>query len=165
MHRDDLLKMEPEQLRKLCVVSSYQASGKGGQKRNKVASGIQLHLKDHFPEIQIKVCTQRSPELNLKQALSLLKHKLAVDVRSQALSSFGPFPGSQQHINPSNPKYPMFMALSLDRIQEDSGEIKGAAEAWGLSTSALNRILFADKVFLTQVQNIRLSFNKRPLHS
>ena len=65
------------------------------------------------------------------------------------------FPGSMGHIQPSNELYPQFIADVLDIVSANGGDTREAARAFGLSPTALTRILHADKAVLAKVQELR----------
>lgn len=141
---------------------NYQASGAGGQKRNRKLSGIRLSMPQF--NLVINCCEERSTERNLQIAMRRIKCSLALS------SSINPppdvpfqFPGSAGRISESNPRYPLFLLYARNRLQEAQGNPAPAASQLGISTSALVRLVFADKQLLNLVQHWRKERGLPPL--
>ena len=150
--RTTLLQLSDTDLLKLCEVSAYKGSGPGGQHRNKTNSGVKLKLKE--ANIESYSCDDRSAHINKLLALKKLRMKIALQIREEpALNVPFSFPGSNGKISQDNALYPQFIADVLDRI-DDLGE---AAKAWGLSKSALNKIMLQDKKVMEAFQKHRQS--------
>lgn len=62
------------------VVEYYRASGKGGQKRNKVETACRLKYDD----LIVTCCNERSKRQNYELALKDLKNRVATRANSQA---------------------------------------------------------------------------------
>lgn len=151
--RNTLLKLSDLDLLKLCEVSSYKGSGPGGQHRNKTSSGIKIKLNK---ELESYSCDDRSSHINKLIALKKLRLKIALLMR-EAPSSQIPFafPGANGKISPDNKLYIEFIADILDRINANKGNLDNAASIWGLSKSALNKIIFSDKKVLEVFMKIK----------
>jgi len=158
--RSSLLSLSDADLLKLCEVSSYKGSGPGGQHRNKTNTGVKLNLKVSNPEnpkilkieVQTFSCDDRSAHINKLLALKKLRMKIALQIREEpaAQTPFS-FPGSNGKISPDNALYPQFIADVLDRLDD----LSEAAKAWGLSKSALNKIMLQDKKVMEAFQKHR----------
>lgn len=153
--------MNDTELLAQCQLKSFQGSGPGGQHRNKTNTGVHLKLLPF--NLEIRCCEDRSAMMNRLHALSRLRIKLALQIRSEV----GPilaFPGSNGHINPDNKAFPAFLAQVFDHLEIQSGEIRPVAELWKLSPSALLRILGQEKSVWEALQTLRRKYDKPPLH-
>jgi hypothetical protein len=147
-----VLNLSDAELLKECEISAYKGSGPGGQHRNKTNSGVKL--KAHG--IEVYSCDDRSAYINKLLALKKLRLKIALQIRQEpALQTPFPFPGTSGKISQSNELYPQFIADILDRINFCKGDLAEAAKMWGLSKSALNKIILQDKKVLEAFQKIR----------
>jgi hypothetical protein len=153
MHRDTYLRMTLDQLLAACTQKGFQGSGPGGQHRNKTNTGVQLNLPQY--NLEIKSCEARSAKENKTHALHRMQMALALRVREEPQNPEIPFPGSNGHIQPSNPLFPLFVAHVFDRMAAKNGDTKEAAKAFGLSPSALVKILRQSKPCAEKLQNSR----------
>lgn len=154
--------MPLSELLRACKVTGFQGSGPGGQFRNKTNSGVDLRLSEF--NLAIKSCESRSANENKVHALHRMRLAIALHVREtpkppEALK----FPGSMGHVQPSNELYPQFIADVLDIVAANGGDTREAARAFGLSTTAMTKILHADKAVLAKVQELRKAGGKPPL--
>jgi len=150
------LKLSDSELLKLCEVSSYKGSGPGGQHRNKTNSGIKLRIENGELRIESYSCDDRSAHINKLLALKKLRLKIALQIREEpALQIPFAFPGSTGKISADNKLYPEFIGDVLDRIKAAGGDLNEASKMWGLSKSALNKIILQDKKVLEAFQKIR----------
>jgi len=141
---------------------NYQASGAGGQKRNRKLSGIRLSMPQF--NLVINCCEERSTERNLQIAMRRIKCALALSPSVIPPSGVAfEFPGSGGRISESNPRYPFFLLYARHSLQENHGNPAPAASGLGLSTSALVRLIFADKQLLNLVQCWRKESGMPPL--
>jgi hypothetical protein len=77
---DDFLKLSDEDLLRQCEVGTARGSGKGGQKRNKTESKVQLrHIPTGLTAASDKT---RSQHVNKKKALEALQEKIALKGRT-----------------------------------------------------------------------------------
>ncbi|MDR0518185.1 MAG: hypothetical protein LBH25_14215 [Fibromonadaceae bacterium] len=147
-----LLKLSDSELLKECEISSYKGSGPGGQHRNKTNSGVKLKLNT----VESYSCDNRSSHINKLLALKKLRLKIALQLREEPVPQTPfPFPGASGKISQSNSLYPEFIADILDRISFFKGDLSETAKIWGLSKSALNKIIIQDKKVLEAFQKIR----------
>lgn len=125
-----------------CTREAYQASGAGGQKRNRVLSGVRLI---HRPTgLRAEDCSGREAHRNLKEALAKLRLELCFSAIAQKQKLSGNYDFPESRISKDNPRYPFFVWLVLGQIVEDLGEIKGTANRIGWSSSALTRQIGRD---------------------
>ena len=104
----------------------------------------------------------RSAKENKVHALHRLQMALALRVREEPENPEIPFPGSNGHIQPSNPLFPLFVAHVFDRMAAKNGDTKEAAKAFGLSPSALVKILRQSKPCAEKLQNSRKPLTPSP---
>jgi len=158
--RTKLLQLSDADLLKLCEVSAYKGSGPGGQHRNKTSTGVKLNLEVTNHEnplikkimVQTFSCDDRSAHVNKLLALKKLRMKIALQIREKpATQTPFSFPGSNGKISPDNALYPQFIADILDRLDN----FDEAAKIWGLSKSALNKIMLQDKKVMEAFQKHR----------
>eukprot|EP00466_Bigelowiella_natans_P003402 jgi/Bigna1/133871/aug1.23_g8579 len=149
-----------------CESKRYRGSGPGGQHRNKVETCARVtHIATG---ISATACEHRELKLNTDMAVRRLRIKLAADIRHPFVMVDGQhlnFPGTKGRISASNKGYPLFVARFLDVLAGNKGQLRPAAEAFGITSSAATRIAFADKVFLASVQSIRQQNGLNPLKS
>ncbi|MGL1901505.1 MAG: hypothetical protein OCC49_05185 [Fibrobacterales bacterium] len=157
-----LLTLSSEDLLKRCRSSNYQSQGAGGQKRNKVKSGIRLTLTG--TSYETTSCEQRSPKANTVDAVRKLKISIALGER-HTITDFTTiqFPGSETRISIKNPLYYLFIKQVLDVLVMQNGELKATAQLFKLTSSALNRIFHKEKKFIEKVQEVRRTFDLPPL--
>ncbi len=159
MHRDDYLRLTPDELLRACTIKGFQGSGPGGQHRNKTNTGVCLRLATY--NLEIKSSESRSSLENKTHALRRMRMALALKVREAPKNpDFLRFPGSNGRIQPSNRDFPQFIADVLDIAQEYGGDTKPAAAAFGITHSALVRILHQEKSILEALQAIRSARRK-----
>jgi len=160
MLRTTLLQLSDADLLKLCEVSAYKGSGPGGQHKNKTNSGVKLKIRENSQfTIETYSCDDRSSHINKLFALKKLRLKIALQIREEPAEQIPfPFPGSNGKISPDNNLYPQFIADILDRIHFCKGDLSEAAKMWGLSKSALNKIILQDKKVVENVSQYRIFY-------
>lgn len=159
--RNFWLNLEDQALLLHCQLKTYQGSGPGGQHRNKTNSGVSLQLKN--TDLEVHCCEDRSMHVNRVLALRRLRLRIALECPREIPQDIPfAFPGSQGHIQSQNPRYPLWIADVLDRINAQGGDLKNAALDWGLSSTALLKILFADKAVIEAIQALR-KLHQKPL--
>lgn len=149
--RDDWLRQDIDALLRECRVERYRASGRGGQRRNKVETAVRLH---HRPSGLIAQAEEsRSPQENATRAVRRLRERIALELRapfdleSPALApkfTAQRGPKGTLAVNRRNPAYPLVVATALDALDAADGSYAKAARALGLTTSQLLRFLRSD---------------------
>jgi len=158
--RTQLLRLSDAELLKLCETQAYKGSGPGGQHRNKTNSGVKLKLINFG--IETYSCDDRSAHINKLFALKKLRTKIALHIREEpALQIPFAFPGTAGKISADNKLYPEFIADVLDRIKAAGGDLSDAARMWGLSKSALNKIILADKKVLETLNSFHTGIDQK----
>lgn len=171
--RIDWLALPPESFLKLCERTNFQASGPGGQKRNRVLSAVRL---EHPPTgLRAEGKARREVALNQKDALQKLRLLLALDAAAlfadnpdrdpAALRARLPaaWPAFRAKINPDHPEFPNAAFLALAWLILARGELAPPAQALGLSTSAFVRFLKLSGPVLQRARDLRGRFGRPPL--
>lgn len=138
---------QPEELLyRQCTVEPLRRSGPGGQRRNKVQTGVRLL---HRPTgLRVEAFERRSREENRRAALRRLRIGLALTVRMA--DDLGRFPstawknrcrGGRLSLAASSAEFPALLAEALDCIALHKADVKQAAEQLGCSTSQLVKLL------------------------
>ena len=151
-----------------CEVDRYRASGPGGQHRNKTESAVRLRHKltgvsaigeDSRSQSENKLHAVR--RLRAAIALQVREPASAVSPRLQALIAGGTAPlGAKTKLTGA---YWAAMAELLDHLAAHGGEIAQTAQALGMSTGALSKLLLHDEQVGKAVNELRRAKNLRPL--
>ncbi len=159
------LRMGDRELLKSCSIHPYQASGPGGQKRNRRLSAVRII---HNPTGLSSIAEEsRSQVENRGRAARRLRKAIALNLRkAESLSDSHVLPvvkavvrpGQPLRINPRNPDYPLFCAIILDAFLLHEGRIRDACAVVGTSSGQLTRCIGRDKDLLAAANKIRESF-------
>src|SRR2546429_419957 len=122
--------LSDEKLLAQCRLESFVASGPGGQKRHKTNAAVRI---THLPtKIHAVATDSRSHRENQIHALRELRHKLALELRSEIdpltyrpPGFFAEYPGLR--MNPKNPLYPETIAQVLDVLHAMQQDVPRAA--------------------------------------
>ena len=136
--------MSLDELLRACSLKGFQGKGPGGQHRNKTNTGVSLTLAPY--NLEIRSVESRSAKENKVHALHRMQMALALQIRETPPEIEIPFPGSNGHIQPSNPLFPLFVAHVFDIMAAKNGDTKAAAAAFNISPSALVKILRQHKM-------------------
>ncbi len=155
---DDLLRR--------CSQARFQGSGPGGQKRNRVYSGVRLS----HPEsgLTAESVDSRASLRNLHAALARLRLRFALSASlpgcDPAQAAVG---AAQPHFragaNPDHADYPVFLLRALHFLAWHGGQITPAAAALDCTASALTRFFKADKAAWARARSIRATNGLHPL--
>jgi hypothetical protein len=144
----------------------FKGSGPGGQRRNKVETGVRL---THRPSgLTATASERRARRQNHDVALQRLRRVLALELRMPVdPSSHTPSPtwlrrtgGSNLAVNPGHPDVPELLAEALDVLAALDDDLPGAAQVLGVSSSRLVKLLKLEAQALTAL-NARLSADGR----
>ena len=125
------------ELLKDCTFNEYQASGPGGQKRNRKYSGARI---THIPsEIQIVSTDTRSLNRNKSIALKKLRQRIAIHVRCDEKLELTDF-----NISTSNSDYPVLLAVFFDALFKHNFSVADASSVLNLSTSKFLKLIGRD---------------------
>ena len=134
--RNQWLKSNDEELFASCTMESFQASGPGGQKRNRKYSAVRII---HTPTTLSVISSEtRSQSNNRRIALKKLRIKLAVEIRGPGISL------DRLKIGLSNLEYPLWIALLFDKLWDFKFSIGKTSESLGISTSILIKLVARD---------------------
>lgn len=156
------LSLPPESLLKQCRQSRFQGSGPGGQKRNRVYSGVRL---SHAGSGLTGECVDsRASARNVGEALARLRMRLALSAAA-APEPVDPAPGSafRAGANPDHVDYPRFALRALLLLAGNGGQSAPAAAALACTSSALTRFLKGDKAVWAKAREIRAAHGLHPL--
>ncbi len=153
-----------EAWKKEIKIEKFQGKGPGGQKRNRVYSGIRAIHKNG---VIVEAVTHREVSRNEQEAYQkiiletawLLADKVneGFEIMAETLKKF-----KGHRISESNELYPAFCCFSKACLLKDEGKVQFAVKHSGWTTSALIRQWSRDKKSWTQVNSIRISYNKSP---
>jgi hypothetical protein len=159
-----------EQLLAQCDWYAGRASGRGGQKRNKTSSAIQMK---HRPTGITSIANEaRMQGENRTKALERLRHSLVMAERRPVdLETFEPPPEliaqrdrkCRLGVNPRNPRYLPILAIVLDLVECYEGQVAKAADRLGLTTSNLVGFFRDDPRAWTWLQELRKRKGLGPL--
>ena len=154
--RNQWLSLDDFELMKHCRFDEYQASGPGGQKRNRKYSAVRL---THLPTgIEVKSAESRSQQQNKSSALRKLRQTIAVEVRSDKSPEVECLEISQK-----NKRYPFFLAKLFDELYLCEFRISDVALKLGESTGKLVKLVARDSHVWQIINNERKKLGLNPL--
>jgi len=166
-----LLSFSQDDLLRECRSESFQASGPGGQKRNRVYSAVRL---THLPTgISSESSKSRKAGLNQVSALSKLRLKAALGIikiftlepnsRKDYSGLIKDWPPFRDKINKNHRDFPDCVFSALNSFWIQRSEISKAAAQLGVSSSALTRFFKIDNQVWAQAGIVRKYYGKVPL--
>lgn len=157
-----------ERLLRNCQIRFVRRSGPGGQHRNKVASGVQLHYRP--AGVIAEANERRSQAENRHVALRRLRLQLAVGVRTPFAPAQPPPDRWRERIqrgriaiNPQHNDFPMLLAIALDCIAAQQWDVRSAAQQLGCSATQLVRFLSDYPPALAELNAQRKELDLKPL--
>lgn len=161
--------MDETRLLRDCEVTSGRGSGPGGQHRNKVETAIRIR---HLPSgVEASASERRHKEQNRKQAVFRLRIKLAIAVREPVDPAEPPSACWQARcvagrlsVNPSHADYPALLAEALDRLSAMQQELAASADAMGVSSSQLLKLIKHEPAAFEKLNHSRQSAGLGRLH-
>jgi len=156
-NRNDLLSLDDDAVMRLCRQETYRASGPGGQHRNTTDSAVRLTV---LSGAVVASCSDhRSQHRNRAEALRRLRNALAIEVRLPVS------PGKDSQIwqgswklGRKDRRYAEFLAHVLDVMAQNEWAVGHSAEALGISTGKLVRVLAHDPSAWNAVNQARAKF-------
>jgi hypothetical protein len=119
-------------------VDVFQASGPGGQKRNRKYSAVRI---THLPSGYSATSTgTRDQHINKRDAIRKIKLQLAVNIRDEKIKI------DRQVVSTHHPDYPLWVSLLFDSLYENNFDIKITASGLGLTTSKLLKLIYNDRM-------------------
>lgn len=158
--------LSDERLLSECDREQLRRSGPGGQRRNKVETGVRLR---HRPTgLKSEAFESRSTEANLHAALDRLRRQLAVEVRTPPESEPSPLWRSRcvrgrLSVNPEHADAPALLAELLDHLAAADWNLPAAAERLQTTPSQLVKLLHGEPAALRLVNQQRRSLGLAPL--
>ncbi|MEQ9365797.1 MAG: peptide chain release factor-like protein [Leptospirales bacterium] len=165
------LALPPEDLLAQCTRTPYQASGPGGQKRNRVYSALRL---EHSPTgIRAESGAHREAARNRKDALRKLRLALAIAgsrlvplplLRGAGTTPEDPldlpeapdaYPAFRAKVSAEHQDFPATVLKALVVFRGFGGELRPTAARLGVSPSAFGRYLKIDKFVFAEANRIR----------
>lgn len=162
------LEFPDEQLIRECELQPYQASGPGGQKRNRTYSAVRLV---HRPTgISVTASESRSQLENRRRALKRLRETIAVQVRlpvpeSPQLPHGVQITHDRLQVNPGNPHAVAVVALLLDAFEVHRGQLGDVAAYFQVTSSSLVRLLAEHPRAWVELNRIRHNNSLAALHT
>ena len=151
-----------------CDIHLHRTGGPGGQHRNKVVSAVRLC---HRPSGFVVTATERrSQHENKAHALHRLREAIAVGIRLLPPERIV-WPESVQikgaclRVSDKNPALWHVIALALDALAGQGGQVGAAALLLDVSTSSLTRFLHEHPKAWTEANQIREAAGLRPYES
>ncbi|MEM6552929.1 MAG: peptide chain release factor-like protein [Planctomycetota bacterium] len=153
---------DEQRLLRGCVVERTRGSGPGGQRRNKVATGVRVR---HEPTgLVAEAGERREPEANRRVAVFRLRVLLALEVRVGRAERVGPSAlwrsrcvGGRVSINPEHADFPAVLAEMLDVLAMKGWDLGEAAGAWGGTGSQWVKVLKAEPRALEKLNAERVA--------
>ena len=137
-------------------MESFQASGPGGQKRNRKLSAVRI---THKPTNFSVTSTETRSQLNNRQiALKKLRIKLATEIRGSEIFL------DRLIISLSNFMYPLWIARLFDKLWEFEFSISKTAESLDISTSKLIKLIARDSNIWKIINDKREHFGLNKLN-
>ena len=148
-----------QELVRLCLIEPYQASGPGGQKRNRKFSAVRLVHK--ATGIAVTASESRSQAVNRRTALRKLRRALATQVECVGTIPFD----DRTEVSPHADDYPLWLAKLFSLFRSHNFTLAETAAALDLSTGRLSRLLRKDPEIWKIVNDERRRRNLPELRS
>ncbi len=146
-----------------CREEASRSSGPGGQHVNKTSSAVRLV---HLPTGEAVQCQDHRERLrNRADAVAALRLRLALTVRGVADPVWMDEVrrGRQITIGPRATAYPRIIGCLLDALVVAEGRLAEAAQALGVSSSQVARLLTADKAVHQTANALRAGHGLGPV--
>ena len=146
-----------------CAVEAFRSGGPGGQHANRTASAVRLTHRATGATAQCQDHRERGR--NPRDALRRLRVRLAGAVRGAADPAWlDPYRrGRQLALGAAASDYHLAVAVALDALEAASGAVAEAADALGVSTTQLAKLLVADRDARAAADALRARHGLAPL--
>lgn len=160
------LALSPVDLLRQCRQARFQGSGPGGQKRNRVYSGVRVTHADSG--LSAESVDSRASLRNLETAVARLRLGLALsasypDRHPDECLAEVPQPAFRVAASAAHEDYPRFLLRALHQLAWHKGQVAAAAAALDCTASALTRFFKADKAAWARARGIRAENGLHPL--
>jgi hypothetical protein len=156
-NRNDWLLSTEEVFLKDCTHDWFQASGPGGQKRNRKYSGIRLK---HIPTgIYVEEVHSRSQNDNRHNAVKKLKLKIAIEADGPEIELF------RENTSVSNKEFPLCAAKVFDTLKKAGFSVSDTAKALGVSTAKIIKFFSKSEYLWRELNQKREKFGLKHLKS
>ncbi|MCP4156924.1 MAG: peptide chain release factor-like protein [bacterium] len=164
----DILLLPPEELVKKCKISNYQASGPGGQKRNRKLSAVRL--THTATGLAVTASEFRETARNLAKAVHKLRLEMVLAIKPAHLAEPPTekettllIPLFRANAAANHPDFPGSVLAAYVFFYLHEGGVGEASKKLGVTSSALIRFFKKDKTVWRKVQEIREHFGHYPL--
>ncbi|GEM_PF-333828 len=160
------LALSPDDLLRQCRQARFQGSGPGGQKRNRVYSGVRVTHGESG--LTAESVDSRASLRNLYAAVSRLRMGLALsaayaEAAPERCAEGVPQPSFRAGANAAHEDYPRFLLRALHQLAWHKGQLAPAAAALDCTASALTRFFKTDKGAWAKARRIREENGLHPL--
>ena len=136
----DYLDLDEQNFLKQCQFQAYKASGTGGQKRNKKASGIRI---THTPTlITVAICQDRQQNINKIYACRLLRIKISTSINIDTIDESWVF---HNHINEKNWNFAPTLQKIFYKLKKHNFHIKETSKNINTTQNKLIKFLSKNK--------------------
>lgn len=152
------------ELLRACRCEALRGSGPGGQHRNQTATGVRLV---HPPTgCEARADRHREAGRNRAEALLRLRLRLAIALPGGADPAWlAPFRrGRRLPLTPASSAYVLACACALDALVQAEGSLPTAAQALGVSTTQLAKLLTADAEVRAAADGLRARHGLGAIH-
>ncbi len=159
-----LLQLPPETLQKQCKLTYFQASGPGGQKRNRKLSAVRLTHNE--TGLSVTASEYRETARNLADAVQKLRIQLVLSLdleEAKETSTDTPLSKFRATANENHPDFPGSLLEAYHKFYLNEGGIGETAKYLKVSSSALIKFFKKDKNTWRHIQDIRQQFGHYPL--
>ncbi|MEE2707448.1 MAG: peptide chain release factor-like protein [Planctomycetota bacterium] len=151
-----------------CDIRRQRRSGPGGQRRNKVETGIVI---THLPTgIRAEASERRSQEENRRMAIFRLRINLALQFRTARCGDPQPSELWQSRrrsrrvqVSAGHDDFPVLLAEALDVLVDEDMDIRRATTQLGVSGSQLTKLLKLEPRAIHVVNARRTELGLRPI--
>ena len=163
--------LSDDELSAQCDLRTQRRSGPGGQHRNKTSSGV--FLLHRITGVTAEATERRSQAENRRVALSRLRMKLAIEVRTASpiageIAAEDKKQRERLHVRKlrvakEHADYPILMAMVLNDLYISGGQPSLASIPWSVGSSAMVRLLKSYPRSLIFVNEVRNHHDRLPL--
>jgi len=157
--------LSDEAILAMCKREYFRAQGPGGQHTNRTESAVRL---THVASGVVAQCQDhRERARNQKSALQRLQLRLALTQRGVSqIAWLKPYHrGTRLNLGANAAGYPLVVAVVMDALEQSQGALRESAEALGVSSSQITKLLTDDKEVHAAANNVRTRFGLGAIHA